>query len=173
MNDHKHKKHNKKKNNRLEDVWGAWTGFIIVTIIMLVLSLAIFNGWQFWMWFAEMGTLIGGVVTTVEYFTKYTKLCPNCKERVPVDAEFCKKCGENIPINCSKCGESVTGRFCEKCGNDNLVSDEITDGNFAQSQKNISENNNDEFPEFCPMCGNGLNSNASFCAVCGAKMSVV
>ena len=55
-------------STKRDDMIGAWTGFLVVTIIMITLAFALFDGWVSWMWLAEMGTFIGGTVTTIEYF---------------------------------------------------------------------------------------------------------
>jgi RNA polymerase subunit RPABC4/transcription elongation factor Spt4 len=98
------KKMTKKEHTiKREDLTGVWTGFIVVTIVMIALCFFPFQGWQFWMIFPIAGTLIGAVTTTIQFYTAGRMKCSNCGTTLEGDVEFCKVCGVRIITKCPSC----------------------------------------------------------------------
>ena len=44
--------------------------------------------------------------------------CPQCRQPVPNDAEFCPECGAKLAAACTGCGTTNApgSKFCKKCG---------------------------------------------------------
>jgi predicted amidophosphoribosyltransferase len=155
-----------------EGMIGAWVGFIVVTIVMITLAFALFKEWLFWMWFAEMGVLIGGVVTTIYYFGRDSKKCYTCGNTMDWNVEFCKKCGTKIPSHCENCGADINAntQYCEKCGKSAVIG-VITQPNIKNEPKITQASYNSKSSnKFCPACGSKIELNANHCPSCGIKL---
>ncbi len=81
-----------------------------------------------------------------------TTQCCECKNNIPMDANFCPQCGHQQVIfeKCQSCGKNITmgTQFCPRCG--------------KAIQKEIQA-------LFCAKCGAKNLSNALFCNQCGEK----
>ena len=79
--------------------------------------------------------------------------CPECHQKIAVDAKFCPQCGhQQVVFNqCAKCGKNLTpnARFCSRCGA--AVED------TAQTK-------------ICPTCGNENLADSVYCNECGEKL---
>jgi predicted amidophosphoribosyltransferase len=79
--------------------------------------------------------------------------CPDCSQKIPVDAKFCPQCGhQQLVFNqCAECGKNLTpsAKFCSRCG------------------KKVEETSQ---PKSCPNCGNDNISDSIFCNECGEKL---
>jgi len=42
-------------------------------------------------------------------------ICPNCKEEIEDDSNFCDQCGQEL-LYCNRCGRVGIGRRCTQCG---------------------------------------------------------
>ena len=155
---------------------GAWVGFIITTIVMITLTFTIFHGrWQFWMWFAEMGTIIGGITTTIYYYGRDSKKCYKCGNIMDWNVEFCKKCGTKISSKCENCGADVktNAQFCESCGKSIVVGVNTYTNikNEPQDTYQADQNtNNKSNYKFCPACGSKIEFYAKHCPSCGIQL---
>ena len=99
-----------KKSVEMDSVIGVWIGFVVVTFIMVMLSMYIFHRWQWWMVFPIGGVLIGGIVTTGQYFTENRlKTCPKCATQVGMNSAFCKNCRYEFIAKCPECGRNADG----------------------------------------------------------------
>jgi len=161
-----------------EGVLGAWIPLVIVTIVMVVLTFALFGSWQFWMWFAEMGAAIPVVIVSILYYGRDSKKCPNCSSRMDFDVQYCKKCGTHIPSKCIECGADIqpSGAFCEKCGVNLLgtqsVPRVVSNNKLPQNPQPVekSKNNLNGNYKYCPACGNKTESYANHCSHCGIEL---
>ena len=48
-------------------------------------------------------------------------ICPNCKERIPVESKLCPECGASeVLMICPNCKEQIPieSKFCPECGED-------------------------------------------------------
>ncbi|MEO0212747.1 MAG: zinc ribbon domain-containing protein [candidate division WOR-3 bacterium] len=84
---------------------------------------------------------------------EYKFVCPNCKNEIPINTNFCPECGyqvRNVKV-CLNCGfeNPPNAKFCEKCGN-KFYTEQIT--------KNVKT---------CPNCSSAIHQNAKFCPECG------
>jgi predicted amidophosphoribosyltransferase len=81
-----------------------------------------------------------------------TTQCCECKNTIPMDANFCPQCGHQQVIfeKCQSCGKNITmgTQFCPQCGK--AVHEEIQ-------------------PRFCAKCGAKDLGDALFCNQCGEK----
>lgn len=156
-----------------EGMLGAWLGFVITTIVMITLTFALFGSWQFWMWFAEMGTLIGGITTSIYYFGRDAKKCYKCGNIMDWNIEFCKKCGTKIPSNCENCGADIktNAQYCESCGKSTVMGGK-SQTNIRNESKNLQAdyNTNGKSNKFCPACGSKIELGANHCPSCGIKL---
>ena len=79
--------------------------------------------------------------------------CPECRNGVPVDSQFCPQCGHQLVVftQCSRCGKNLapTSKFCSRCGLETGVG----------PQK-----------KFCKACGAENLSNSIHCNECGEKL---
>ena len=84
-----------------------------------------------------------------------TTHCGECKNRIPMDANFCPQCGHQQVIfeKCTHCGKNITlgTQFCPRCGK-------------ATQEKSAVL--------FCAKCGAENLSDAIFCNQCGEKHSL-
>ncbi|MEW6666382.1 MAG: SPFH domain-containing protein [Thermodesulfobacteriota bacterium] len=80
-------------------------------------------------------------------------LCPDCRNPVPANAQFCPQCGHQQVViqQCSKCGKNLTAnaRFCSRCGQP-----------VEEQQK----------PRFCAKCGAENLPDSIYCNECGEKL---
>ena len=81
-----------------------------------------------------------------------TIACPECKNNIPVNANFCPQCGHQQVIfeKCQSCGKNITPgtQFCPRCGT-------------AVQKK--------EKTRFCAKCGAENLADSVFCNQCGEK----
>lgn len=81
-----------------------------------------------------------------------TITCPECKNNIPVNANFCPQCGHQQVIfeKCQSCGKNITPgtQFCPRCGT-------------AVQKK--------EKTRFCANCGAENLADSVFCNQCGEK----
>lgn len=81
-----------------------------------------------------------------------TTHCCECKNTIPMDANFCPQCGHQQVIfeKCQSCGKNITvgTQFCPRCGK--AVQEKIK-------------------PRFCAKCGAKDLGDALFCNQCGEK----
>jgi len=81
-----------------------------------------------------------------------TIACPECKNNIPVNANFCPQCGHQQVIfeKCQSCGKNITPGtlFCPRCGK-------------AVQKK--------EKARFCAKCGAENLADSIFCNQCGEK----
>ncbi len=81
-----------------------------------------------------------------------TYQCPECGQRVPLDARFCPQCGHQqlVFIECVHCGKNLTtgAKYCSRCGK-------------AVEAK--------PKPKTCAHCGAENLGDAKFCSNCGEK----
>jgi len=81
-----------------------------------------------------------------------TTHCCECKNTIPMDANFCPQCGHQQVIfeKCQSCGKNITvgTQFCPRCGK--AVHEEIQ-------------------ARFCAKCGTKDLGDALFCNQCGEK----
>ena len=169
----------KEKPVRKEDVTGVWTGFIVVTLVMIALCFFPFEGWQFWMIFPIVGTLIGAITTTIQFYTAGVVKCSNCGTKLDGEVEFCRVCGARVITKCPSCNTPLNkgAKFCEKCGF-SITAPQKAAPNISASNVNININ-----AQNAPNAQNINTQNpikassqpnapiGSFCAACGAKIS--
>jgi predicted amidophosphoribosyltransferase len=154
-----------KKPVEMDSVIGVWIGFVVVTFIMVMLSMYIFHRWQWWMVFPIGGVLIGGIVTTGQYFTENRlKTCPKCATQVGMNSAFCKNCRYEFIAKCPECGRNADGeaKYCEYCGS-NLREEKKYQPTQEYTPAKIKK------ASFCANCGHDIHSNVNFCAHCGAE----
>jgi predicted amidophosphoribosyltransferase len=162
---------------RKEAVLGTWVGLIVVTIVMITLTYTIFGGvWQtVWMWYPIMGTGIGVIITSIFYYGRDSKKCPNCSTRMDFDVEYCKKCGTYMPSRCPECGADIQSNsaFCEKCGvpfsgntSGSSTGKQLIKPQSSEAKANSSKGNY----KYCPACGNKAESYANHCPSCGIEL---
>jgi len=86
-----------------------------------------------------------------ESHSDVTHSCPECRDPVAADANFCSNCGTELASqpSCPLCGGTLSGgeSFCPECGQD--LSSE---------------------PSTCPACDAELTGDESFCAECGSSV---
>lgn len=79
--------------------------------------------------------------------------CPECRNGVPADSQFCPQCGHQLVVftQCSRCGKNLApaSKFCSRCGLEN----------GAGPQK-----------KFCKACGAENLVNSIHCNECGEKL---
>jgi len=79
--------------------------------------------------------------------------CPECRNGVPADSQFCPQCGHQLVVftQCSRCGKNLApaSKFCSRCG--------LETG--AGPQK-----------KFCKACGAANLVNSIHCNECGEKL---
>jgi len=79
--------------------------------------------------------------------------CPECRQEVPADSQFCPQCGHQLVVftQCSRCGKNLapTSKFCSRCG---------LEAGAAPQKK------------FCKACGAENLSNSIHCNECGEKL---
>jgi len=79
--------------------------------------------------------------------------CPECRNGVPADSQFCPQCGHQLVVftQCSRCGKNLApaSKFCSRCG--------LETG--AGPQK-----------KFCKACGAENLVNSIHCNECGEKL---
>ena len=79
--------------------------------------------------------------------------CPDCKQPVPVEAQFCPSCGHQLLVftQCTHCGKNLApnAKFCSRCG--------------RQAEETPQ-------PKFCAQCGTENLPDARFCNSCGEKL---
>ena len=90
-------------------------------------------------------------------------ICPKCGKEIPVESEFCLKCGarvikaeEHKKLICQECGKEIPGEseFCPKCGARVIKSEE---------PKTL----------ICKACGKEIPGESEFCPKCGMSLSVL
>jgi len=154
-----------KKPVEMDSVIGVWIGFVVVTFIMVMLSMYIFHRWQWWMVFPIGGVLIGGIVTTGQYFTENRiKTCPKCATQVGMNSTFCKNCRYEFIAKCPECGRNADeeAKYCEYCGC-SLRKEKKYQPTQEYTPTTINK------ASFCANCGHNINLNVNFCAHCGAE----
>jgi len=81
-----------------------------------------------------------------------TTTCPECKNSIPMDANFCPQCGHQQVIfeKCHNCGKNITPgtQFCPRCGKAVLT---------------------EAVASFCAKCGAKNLADSLFCNQCGEK----
>jgi membrane protease subunit (stomatin/prohibitin family) len=115
---------------------------------------------------AGMGTGLGLMMPAMfaQYFTKQgnatatpvsggeAPACPECHQKIDVDAKFCPHCGHQLLVfqQCEKCGKNLAphARFCSRCGHP-----------VAETAKE----------KVCPKCGTKNLDGAAYCNQCGEK----
>lgn len=161
----------KKEKVTKEAMIGAWTGFIIANTVMVILAVALFHSYVFWMWFVLLGTGIGGISTTIAYYTRDSRVCPSCGARMDPGIEYCIKCGTRMFLNCPNCGAETkaNARFCEKCGRN--LSEPVAQFQQEPNQKPAqSRVFTGSTVKFCPACGNQIEIEAKHCNACGTEV---
>jgi len=79
--------------------------------------------------------------------------CPDCRQQIPADAQFCPYCGHQIVVfsQCAECGKNLppTARFCVRCGHP------VTQ---SLPKKNCGNCGAENLPkaDFCNQCGERL-----------------
>jgi len=84
--------------------------------------------------------------------------CPNCGEKITLNAEYCKNCGLNTSFfmrKCYKCGEfnDLAASTCFKCS----------------QHFNSRAIKKEEIVFRCPICGHRSESFFVICPICGAR----
>ncbi len=81
--------------------------------------------------------------------------CPDCHNKVSVDAKFCPSCGHQIVVfrQCRQCNKNLppNARFCPQCG--------------AEAKETHTTKN-------CPQCGTENMKESVFCNQCGERFPV-
>lgn len=84
---------------------------------------------------------------------KETMSCPDCLQKIPVDARFCPICGHQLVVlrQCGNCGKNMvpTARFCSRCG-------EPADRKVQTSICSHCQTENLPHAMFCNQCGERL-----------------
>jgi len=70
--------------------------------------------------------------------------CHKCGSKIVEDADFCRKCGTEIPVLCGNCESKVSkdARFCQKCGS------VINATDTSQSEKDAPQPYNPQPPPY-------------------------
>jgi predicted RNA-binding Zn-ribbon protein involved in translation (DUF1610 family) len=158
-----------------ESLIGTWTGFVVVSILFLVIFRFAF-GWtlqaQWWIWFIVGGTLIGAITTTIQYYTMDPVRCNNCGQVVDSKKTFCPHCSQKLLWRCPNCNAKVRPdeMFCDKCGY--ALQEKVKPGEpeTAPKPKPNPEYQNPSF-EYCKLCGMHIDkSKQKYCPGCGAEL---
>jgi predicted amidophosphoribosyltransferase len=153
----------KEKETPFSKMMGAWTGFIIVTLIMIVLFRA-----AWWIIFPIIGTLSGAVKETQKYFASKVK-CPNCGADLAFDTRFCSHCGVTIPNECPSCLNPLKAglKYCAKCGA--ALFSSIGQPISLASPHHMSSQEAGISQMFCSSCGSQILPEQANCPTCGAS----
>lgn len=138
---------------------GAWTGFAIVTVIMIVLFR---TAW--WIIFPIIGSFSGAVKETQKYYSLKVK-CPNCGETLTPGTRFCSHCGITIPTECPNCHKPVKGglKFCAECGAPLFSAQIRGDSGEGGQEPGVTK-------KFCGSCGSEINPGQIKCPTCGLSL---
>ncbi len=71
-------------------------------------------------------------------------ICPNCKEEIDDDSNFCDQCGQSL-VYCSSCGRVGMGRRCTHCGG-LMVSYEELQSKRSKESPSVSQPSNAPLP---------------------------
>jgi hypothetical protein len=155
------------RKNKGGSVGGTWLAFCIVTFVMAMLSIFVFeNGFQWWMSLPIGILLILAICFSIMYFTvQDLNVCPNCGLNIPDNVDFCKFCGVKIQTVCPKCGEKLNENksICGRCGY-NLQKE------FYNKPKINSLIKKKQKPNYCSACGYKLSDDSKFCSICGNRI---
>lgn len=159
-----------------EAVITSWTGFIVVSILFLVIF-RFTLGWnlrdEWWIWFIVGFTFIGGITTTFQYFTMDPVRCNNCGQIVDSKKTFCPHCSQKLLWRCPNCNARVRPdeKFCDRCG----ASLTPTPQEASTTISTPSPTPNPEYqnPEYtyCQTCGNHVDKEKQkYCPSCGMEL---
>ena len=166
-------KHEFKPNK--ESLIGSWTGFIVVSLLFLVVF-RFTLGWtlreQWWIWFVLFGVTIGAITTTIQYFTMDPVRCNNCGQTVDSKKVYCPHCSQKLLWRCPNCNAKVRPdeRFCDRCGY--ALQEKVKPGEpeTAPVQKPNPEFQNPSF-SYCGTCGAHVDKEKQkFCPSCGMEL---
>ena len=155
-----------------EGVIGAWTGFAVCFIIFFVFGYLVWQ-WGWWIWFPVVGTLIGGITTTLQYFTMEPTQCPQCGQRVTEKKKFCPHCSHQFLWRCPNCNAKVRPdeRFCDNCGF--ALQETVKPGEPTGTPTVSTPNPQFQNPsyEYCQTCGSHVDKDKQrYCPSCGMEL---
>lgn len=144
---------------------GFWTIFAITTLVMLILQVAVFPPYDYWIPLIPIGsTLILAIFFTIlEYAAKEVKFCSKCGKQIEGKWEFCQECGTRVLMICPSCGIKVKGnpKFCHSCGT-NLSEFEVVQTSRTHAKYKVEGHTN-----FCQQCGAPAEPGAKYCVFRG------
>ena len=153
----------KEKETPFSKMMGAWTGFLIVTVIMILLFRA-----AWWIIFPIIGSFSGAVKETQKFLASKVK-CPNCGAALAVGTPFCGQCGVTLPKECLQCHKPIKAglKYCAECGAPLFSSPNITSASITP--QNLYSQDLEASPIYCKSCGSEISLGQNKCPTCGAS----